>query len=248
MGHPSLDLQRVTLTSSVYCQFRCSQAATEFKPLSCCSDYLKCVNKVIVVTHWLEVTPFFPSFCSEFYTCLTKPKPMCDTTARPHFLGGHFGRNCHILVLFTQNFLPLEGNCSTRGATACIWLICFPAPGPRKTNKGTPTNGHFCALRLTTNRFTYPPPPHHFKPDLPSPHLSIPVCPLRACLNVCFRSLFVEKQMASSLSSIQRRSDVGWNLMPTCTLRHVFHTTNGSLLSVCLHCRAKLSTLTPMNH
>lgn len=77
---------------------------------------------------------------------------------------------------------------------------------------------------------------------------SIPVPLVLICLHVCFCSLSQQKQMASSLSWIQCWSCVGWNLMPTCAPRHAFHTTHGSLLSVCLHCRAKLSPLTPMNH
>lgn len=114
-------------------------------------------------------------------------------------------------------------------------------------------------LWVTTNRLIFPTPPppppdpsrSYISPNQNSslPTSSIPVPLVQVCLNVCFCSLSLQKQMASSPSRIQRWSCV--RVKPnacTCAPRHVFHTTNSSLLSVCLHCRAKLGPLTPVNH
>lgn len=154
---------------------------------------------------------------------------------------------------------PLEGNCTPSKVTTSIPLIflcLFPPPRPRQknqTNKETLTNGHFSLLWLTTNHFISPAPSLPLcyispKQNSSPPTSSVPVPLLPVCLNVCFCSVSLQRQMASTLSLIQCWGCVRWNLMPTCAPRHVFHTTNGSLLSVCLHCWAKLSTLTPMNH
>ena len=137
------------------------------------------------------------------------------------------------------------------------WFLCdslHPRGPAKQTNKQYPANGHPSLLWLTTNHLIslslslflpLPPPPVLHLPQtrilslslsLSLSASSIPVPLVLVCLNVCFCSVSLQKQMASSLSWIQCRGCVGWNLMPTCSPRHAFHTPNGSLLSVCLHC------------
>lgn len=132
-------------------------------------------------------------------------------------------------------------------------IVSTPTPPPNKQmKKHYRANGHFFLLWLTTNHLISPPPPsplHLSIPQFLSPHL-IHTCPPSTSLFECLFLLFRYKSKwpppCHGYSAGQ--SCAGWNLMPTCAPRHAFHTTNGSLLSVCLHCWAKLSPLTPMNH
>lgn len=127
------------------------------------------------------------------------------------------------------------------------YVFVFPpqvtSPKKQTNNKPWP-NGHSSLLSLTT-KLPYhvcllpPTPAHHpLPPFLASPPRAyLSLSPHQSVWLFVF-AVLLQKQMVSSLSLIQRRSTVGWNLMPTCTPRHAFHTTNGSLLSVCLHCWA----------
>lgn len=141
-----------------------------------------------------------------------KLKPVCDATAQAHFLRVHFEKkNGHILMSFCTDFPPSGGKMLHLCSNCLNLTDLFPHPHPHprpKKNKERPTNGHICVV--TNLEPLYLPPPlrtdtHTHTP----PTSSIPVCPPPVCLNVCFRSLSLQKQMASSLSSIQRRSGGG---------------------------------------
>lgn len=154
-------------------------------------------------------------------------------------------KNVAVMKLLLAGDALLESHLYPSGA---LLLFEWYFMTPRQTNKHYQANGHFSVLWLTTNHLIspVPPPVPYISPNqnscLPSP--SIPVSVVRVWMFV----FSLQKQMASSPPQIQRWSCVGWNLMPTCAPRHAFHRTSGSLLSVCLHCWAKLNPLTPMDH
>lgn len=156
-------------------------------------------------------------------------------------------KNVAVMKLLLAGDALLESHLYPSGA---LLLFEWYFMTPRQTNKHYQANGHFSVLWLTTNHLISPVPPQ----SLTSLQTKIPVSPAHSYLSLLYESeclfcsLSLQKQMASSPPQIQRWSCVGWNLMPTCAPRHAFHRTNGSLLSVCLHCWAKLNPLTPMDH
>lgn len=157
-------------------------------------------------------------------------------------------KNVAVMKLLLAGDALLESHLYPSGA---LLLFEWYFMTPRQTNKHYQANGHFSVLWLTTNHLISPVPPPQ---ALTSLQTKIPVSPAHPYLSLLYESeclfcsLSLQKQMASSPPQIQRWSCVGWNLMPTCAPRHAFHRTNGSLLSVCLHCWAKLNPLTPMDH
>lgn len=119
---------------------------------------------------------------------------MCDTAARAHLLGGRFRKNCHILVLFTRN-LPLTGGKLQHSWSNCLDLTdLFSRPRPpaqeKQIKKRRQMVTSLCCARPKTTLPPPPPQPHRISSKQVSllPTSSIPVCPLRVCLNVCFRS------------------------------------------------------------
>lgn len=128
-------------------------------------------------------------------------------------------------------------------------ILWHPPPPDKQTNTTKQMVTSLCCDWPQTTLSLQSPPQ-----SLTSLQTKIPVSPAHPYLSLLYESeclfcsLSLQKQMASSPPQIQRWSCVGWNLMPTCAPRHAFHRTNGSLLSVCLHCWAKLNPLTPMDH
>lgn len=154
-----------------------------------------------------------------------------------------------VMKLLLAGDALLEFHLYSSGALLLFdWYFMTPPP---QTNKQTLPSKWSLLCVVTDHK-----PPYLSSPpqSLTSLQTKIPVSPAHPYLSLLYESeclfcsLSLQKQMASSPPQIQRWSCVGWNLMPTCAPRHAFHRTNGSLLSVCLHCWAKLNPLTPMDH
>lgn len=113
---------------------------------------------------------------------------MCSAAAQAHFLWGHFGKNCHILVLFTQN-LPLTGGKLQHSWCNCLDLTdLFSLPPPPAQEKQIKKRQQMVtSVCCDQPRTTLSPstPSHLFKTGLPSPrliHTCLPPTSLFECL------------------------------------------------------------------